>query len=81
MIAATSIALGFVAVQLRSVVAYAIISTIILMTFLAAVIFSGGNAQWLLLGQSVLFFNLGMVLDVVLLTFVETLRRRRQVRG
>lgn len=81
MISATSIALGMIAVQLRSAVAYAVISTFIFIAFGAAVFMSGGLAQWLLLLQSVLLFNLGIAAEVVFLTLFEVLRRRRQARG
>ena len=77
MISVTSIALGIIAVQLRSAVAYALISTFIFVAFGAAVLVSGGAAHWLLLLQSVLLFNLGIAGEVVVLTLLETVRRRR----
>jgi hypothetical protein len=80
-ISATSIALGMIAVQLRSVVAYAVISTFIFAAFGAAVLMSGGMAKWLLLGQSVLLFNLGIAAEVIVLTLFEVFRRRRQARS
>ncbi|MCD2175382.1 hypothetical protein [Rhizobium sp. C4] len=81
MISATSIALGMIAVQLRSAVAYAVISTFIFIAFVAAVFMSGGMAQWLLLLQSVLLFNAGIGAEVILLTLFEVFRRRRQARS
>ncbi len=81
MITATSIALGIIAVQLRSALAYALISTFIFLAFGAAVVMSGGVAKWLLLGQSVLLFNLGIAADVIVMTLFEVVRRRRQARG
>jgi hypothetical protein len=80
-ITATSIALGIIAVQLRSALAYALISTFIFLAFGAAVVMSGGVAKWLLLGQSVLLFNLGIAADVIVMTLFEVVRRRRQARG
>lgn len=80
MISATSIALGMIAVQLRSALAYALISTFIFLAFGAAVLMSGGVAKWLLLGQSVLLFNLGIAVEVIVLTLFEVFRRR-QLRG
>lgn len=80
MISATSIALGMIAVQLRSALAYALISTFIFLAFGAAVFMSGGVAKWLLLGQSVLLFNLGIAVEVIVLTLFEVFRRR-QLRG
>ena len=81
MISATSIALGMIAVQLRSVVAYALISTLIFIAFGAAVLTSGGAAKWLLLLLSVLLFNVGIAAEVMVLTLFEVLRRRRHARG
>ena len=81
MISATSIALGMIAVQLRSVVAYALISTLIFIAFGAAVLTSGGAAKWLLLLLSVLLFNVGIAAQATVLTPCEVLRRRRHARG
>ena len=77
MISATSIALGMIAVQLRSVVAYAVISTLIFIAFGAAVLTSAGAAKWLLLFQSVLLFNVGIAAEVMVLTLFEVVRRRQ----
>ncbi len=77
MISMTSIALGMIAVQLRSAVAYALISTLICAAFGAAVLVSGSAVHWLLLLQSVLLFNLGIAAEIVVLTVIETARRRR----
>lgn len=81
MISATSIALGMIAVQLRSAVAYAVISTLIFIAFGAAVLMSGGAAKWLLLLLSVLLFNVGIAAEVIFLTLIEVVRRRRQARS
>ncbi len=51
--------------------AYALISTFIFLAFGAAVFMSGGVAKWLLLGQSVLLFNLGIAVEVIVLTLFE----------
>lgn len=75
LIAATSIALGMIVVQLRSAAAYALISIFILAAFAAAALTSGGETRWLLLFLSVLFFNLGMAAEVGLLTLLEAARR------
>ncbi len=80
MISATSIALGLIAVQLRSAVAYALISAFIFAAFGAAVLMSGGAAKWLLLVQSVVLFNVGIAAEVFVLTVIESIRRR-QARG
>ncbi|HWU62075.1 MAG TPA: hypothetical protein VN112_08650 [Ensifer sp.] len=77
MISAISIALGLIVVQLRSAVAYAVISTFIFVAFGAAVFASGGMANWLLLLQAVLLYNLGIAAEVILLTVLEVVRRRR----
>lgn len=77
MIAATSIALGVIAVQLRSAVAYIFISSFVVVAFGSAVLVSGGAAKWLLLLESVLLFNLGIAAEVILLTIIEIARRRR----
>ncbi len=75
MIAATSIAMGLIAVQLRSVAAYTLIAMLIFIAFGAAALVSGG-ARWLLLAEAVLLFNFGIAADVFVLTLIETVRRR-----
>ena len=76
MIAAISIALGLIAMQLRSALAYALLSFAIFVSFAAASVLSSGDTRWLLLGESVLCFNLGIGLYLMVMTTVEALRRQ-----
>lgn len=75
MIAATSIALGLIAGALRSVIAYALISCLILAAFAGAVFASGGGALYLLLGVAILAFNSGIGLYLMGVAIVMARRQ------
>lgn len=77
MIAATSIGLGLIAFLLRSPVAYALVSTLILLAFGAASIYCG-HAAFLLLGEAILFYNVGILASLAVLTLSSARRRRMQ---
>lgn len=79
MIAATSIGLGLIAVQLRSVLAYTIISTMILLSFGAAVILSSGSAKFSLLIEAILCYNFGIGISLTVMFML--MNRRHEKRG
>jgi hypothetical protein len=77
-IAATSIGLGLIAVQLRSAVAYALISTLILLAFGAAVVTTSGSALFSLLAEAILCYNLGIGASLAVMAMLMARRQTKQ---
>lgn len=60
MVFLTAFAVGLLAIGLRSVVGYVMSAVMIVMTFGLATLTSAGSASWLLLGQAMVGYNVGI---------------------